>query len=110
LNPARRFYTARVNFGRPAFLNESPLTLEKRPLDWTSQAAFLRDHRPVPAALCARQSGDTSTRLEPHTEQTKRQDNRLEAHGRRPQADRIAARHPCAGDALRLEIGDEGRD
>jgi hypothetical protein len=33
---------------------------------------FLRDHRPIPAALCPRQSGDTSTRLDPHAEQTKR--------------------------------------
>ena len=32
-----------------------------------------------------------------------------EAYGRRPQAHRIAARHPCAGDALGLEVGDGGR-
>ena len=33
----------------------------------------------------------------------------LEAYGRRPQAQRIAARHPYAGDALGLNIGDGGR-
>jgi hypothetical protein len=37
-----------------------------------SAGRFFRDHRPIPAALCARQSGDTSKRLEPHAEQTKR--------------------------------------
>jgi hypothetical protein len=30
------------------------------------------DHLPIPAALCSRQSGDTSTRPHPHATQTKR--------------------------------------
>jgi len=33
----------------------------------------------------------------------RREADRLEAHGRRAQADRIAARHPCAGDAFPLQ-------
>ena len=33
----------------------------------------------------------------------------LEAHARRAQAQRIAARHPCAGDAMGLKIGEGGR-
>src|SRR5208283_5924683 len=33
----------------------------------------------------------------------------LEAQGRRAQADGIAARHPCAGDAMGLKIGGGGR-
>ena len=36
------------------------------------EALFFRDHRPIPAALCPRQSGDTSMRLEPLAVQTKR--------------------------------------
>ena len=28
------------------------------------------DHLPIPAALCSRQSGDTSTRSDPHATQT----------------------------------------
>jgi|SRR5208283_2251792 len=39
----------------------------------------------------------------------RRKTDRLEAHGRVAQAHRIAARHRCAGNALRLEIGDRGR-
>ena len=38
-----------------------------------------------------------------------RETDRLEAHARRAQAQRIAARHPCAGDAMGLKIGEGGR-
>jgi hypothetical protein len=36
--------------------------------------------------------------------------NKGGGNGRRPQTNRIAARHPYAGDALGLAIGDCGRD
>jgi hypothetical protein len=35
-----------------------------------------------------------------------READRLEAHGRRVQANRIVARHPCAGDAVGLQMRD----
>jgi hypothetical protein len=72
---------------------------------------FFRDHRSIPAALCPRQSGEPSTRLDPRTEQTKRRALAIagkgvclrcktecaEAKGRLPQAQRVATRHLCAG-------------
>ncbi len=39
-----------------------------------------------------------------------RRTDRREGNGRRPQTNRIVALHPCAADALGLEIGDCGRD
>ncbi len=80
---------------------------------------FISDHRPIPAVLCLRQSGDTSASLDPQAEQTKRRApakagngvsgaRQIAANGRQPQTKRIALRHRCAGDALGLQICDLG--